>query len=605
MRKNRLGLLALVIALVMVLSSCSSGGDSSSNTAIENTASTASGGTEKFTLWMYKSVDATYFTDYNDNVAMKYLSNKTWGDNNKTLDFEFWVPPAGTAGDNYSNMIGSGDYADIIQNTIGDSLINSYNDGVALDLTEYVNKYMPNYLAFLEKNPDLKEKAVVNIDGEDHYLSIVSFYDNAPAQYWGHLYRRDWIVRYGTNPVTGEAFTGGYTDPDDPDSWEDNVVFPSGGTDPVYISDWEWMFEIFEKAYETLGLTDSYCYSVPYNGFLAIGELTASFGGGCSGTFVRNASNEIFFGAVTSEFRAYLQCMSTWYKNGWLDPNFADRTSDMFYAIDTTSVYQGKVGMWYGLTSQVGGRMDNGSELTSGICAYPAATPINDIYGTDENKYKTPYSSYVPGKKNTDFIITTAAKNKDLATLLTFFDYLYTDEGSLLVSFGLTKEQNATVQSELMAKYNMADGAYSISDDGTIVLADAIQNNIDLYGVTGARQLPGLYREKNVDYGYKGVYKTAMNLWASFENIGYAIGDLTQYLDTNQTKKYNNINTKIGDYMSVHVPEFINGKLDPYSDTDWNNWVTMMTKYGYQKVVDILQPVADEHPYVPSTQEAE
>ena len=26
------------------------------------------------------------------------------------------------------------------------------------------------------------------------------------------MYRRDWIVKYGTNPVTGEAFTGGYTD---------------------------------------------------------------------------------------------------------------------------------------------------------------------------------------------------------------------------------------------------------------------------------------------------------------------------------------------------------------------------------------------------------
>ena len=73
------------------------------------------------------------------------------------------------------------------------------------------------------------------------------------------MYRRDWLVNYGTNPQTGEAFSGEWKDGE----WTDNVVFPSGGTDPVYISDWEWMFDIFETALQMQGMTDGYVMQLP------------------------------------------------------------------------------------------------------------------------------------------------------------------------------------------------------------------------------------------------------------------------------------------------------------------------------------------------------
>lgn len=85
------------------------------------------------------------------------------------------------------------------------------------------------------------------------------------------MYRRDWIVKYGKHPQTGQAFTGGYTDPNDVDSWTDDVVFPSGGTDPVYISDWEWMFGSFTEAMAASGLFQSIVATV-----LLIGSNTLS-----------------------------------------------------------------------------------------------------------------------------------------------------------------------------------------------------------------------------------------------------------------------------------------------------------------------------------------
>ena len=126
---------------------------------------------------------------------------------------------------------------------------------------------MPNYVALVHSNDTYKKNCITMVDGEEHYFSLRTIMDAPESVFQGFMYRRDWIVKYGTNPATGAAFTGGFTDPANPDSWEDDVVFPSGGTDPIYISDWEWMFEIFEKAMADLGITDGYCISLYYKGF--------------------------------------------------------------------------------------------------------------------------------------------------------------------------------------------------------------------------------------------------------------------------------------------------------------------------------------------------
>lgn len=129
-----------------------------------------------------------------------------------------------------------------------------YEEGIILDLTDLVRENMPNYCAVLDSNEAVRGKAVYDVDGEEKILAIYGVNEDYPYYFAGTMYRRDWLVKYGTNPQTGAAFTGGYTDENDVDSWVDDVVFPSGGTDPVYISDWEWMFEIFEKALADQGL---------------------------------------------------------------------------------------------------------------------------------------------------------------------------------------------------------------------------------------------------------------------------------------------------------------------------------------------------------------
>lgn len=167
------------------------------------------------------------------------------------------------------------------------------------------------------------------------------FSDGIQPMFQGFCYRRDWIAKYGANPQTGAAFTYGFTDENDFESWEDDVVFPNGTDEPLYISDWEWMFEIFEKAMEEQGISDGYCYSPYYYGYMQTGDLFTGFGGGAP--YWYNDNGTCVNGIETDSFRAYLQCLNTWYQKGWLDKSFSEHTSDVFFAVDAPKVFQEKL----------------------------------------------------------------------------------------------------------------------------------------------------------------------------------------------------------------------------------------------------------------------
>ena len=565
-----------------MLSGCGGGGASSDTS---------------FTMWIYQGADASYYTDYGDNPVIQYLTSQTWGEEDKTIDIEFWVPASGTAADSYSTMMGSGDYPDILDCSISGGPKIMYEEGVILDLTDYMQEYMPNYMAYLEAHPEVKPYAVTNVDGEDKYLNIISINEDYGYTYCGYQYRRDWIVKYGTNPTTGQPFTGGYTDPSDPDSWEDDVVFPSGGTDPVYISDWEWMFEIFEKAYADLGIDDSYCISMYYPGFTWTGDLCSSFGGG-NFAFYEDADGKVQYGGVTDSARAYLQCMNTWYEKGWLDPDFNERTSDMFYAIDDTSVRQGKVGMWCGMQAELGGRLDQGDEYTDGIYVAGCALPINDIYGTDACKNVAPDCVMTgTGLNGVSYAITSAAEGKDIGTLLTMIDYLYSEEGARMASLGLTPEEMEETGTSFYSDNGIPDGTYTMADDGRYALVEAIQN--DAGGLRTAATLekfPHLQLVSSIDEGYAPTYEHSMELWIQYKNTAQIQGTpITNNMEQEDISVMDDARNKLLEYTQINAVDFIKGEKDIDSDEDWSTWCRTQEKYNYQKALDAAQPYADRY----------
>ena len=175
-------LLCLVLALLMTMSILTACGGSGAGKAGDDTT---------FSWWIYSGADSSYYMDYSENPAIRYTQQKQYGPNNKSIAFEFWTPPAGTSADNYSTMIASGDLADIIDAVICDPPKSMYDEGYILDITEYVQRNMPNYVALVHSNDTYKKNCITMVDGEEHYFSLRTIMDAPESVFQGFMYRRD------------------------------------------------------------------------------------------------------------------------------------------------------------------------------------------------------------------------------------------------------------------------------------------------------------------------------------------------------------------------------------------------------------------------------
>ena len=552
-----------------------------------------------FDWWIYSGTSSEYYDNYAQNPAIQYTLRKGWGPEEKGIALNFLQPPPGSEADNYATMIASGDLPDIIDAVICDAPAIMVEKGYAIELTDLVENYMPNYKALVHASNEVYLNTVtVDEDGKEHYYNIATVRDGYNTVFQGYMYRRDWIVKYGTNPVTGAAFTGGYTDPEDPDSWKDDVVFPSGGTDPVYISDWEWMFEIFTKAQADLGITDKYCISMYYPGFTWSGGLLSCFGGGVN-VWYQDENSKVHFGGYEEPFKTYLQCLHNWYEKGWLDHDFNQRTSDAFYQIDSTSVRQGMIGMWCGQQSELGGRLDmHDGGYTEGIFVKGTQYPINDVYGPESCRNVIPDCLMGGNLTAGGILITPKAKDKDLATLCSYLDYFFTPEGALIKTLGLNGEQVAEFsENSFYTDNGLKDGAYYLGEDGiyhksSVLVHDSGQLNT----AVGFNKCCGLELIRNVDLGYADTYQDSLDKWMLYPNTGFFWGSrTTQAFTQEDSKTITDIHSKSLEYMTKNCANFITGKSN--FEKDWDKWCTVLKKYRVDNISALLQTYVDNYPF--------
>lgn len=579
--------LTLVLAAVMLLSLLVLSGCGGGTTVDANTL--------QLTYWIAGGADAVYYPIYEDNPCIKYVETLEF--NGKKIDFQFQVPVTGAELDNFNTLLATEEYAGIMDMSRSTtSATELYADGIIHDLTPYVEQYMPNYMALLEEFSHLKSYVTSQVDGETKYLQLYGIREKAQANFMGFCYRRDWVAKYGKHPTTGAAFTYGFEVENDGDTWHDDVVFPSGGSDPVYISDWEWMFEIFELAMADLGITDGYCTSIYFKGYLEDGGLYSGFGGGAPLWF-RGADGNAAFGGDSDNMRTYLTCLNNWYEKGWLDKQFAEHTSDIAYAVDSEKVHTGKVGLWLGRTGELGAEMDMDDAYTDGIMVCGAKQPINDVYGTDAQKNKNPDSMYQMSQLSSALVISDKVSVEDLPTVLTMLDYFYTEEGGALLAFGLNKEQVELIGDEVYPKFGLNNGAYErvVAADGSIsYVADPKTYEDTQLGnaICLNRIATGVFTEEMViskDSNYNQVAIDAHNHWDFYTNTGYPDKAIMAQFTTEESNAYNKVHANVDTYMSTNIPKFINGSLDINSEEDWGDYCTMLNKYGPEKITKVFQ----------------
>ncbi len=597
---------------------------------------------DHFSMWIYQTDGAgTYYTDYNDAAAVQYIEAQTWDTENggigegKSLDFDFLVPVAGSETDNFNTLISTGDYPELLDlAATTQNAVSMVEDGILMEITDYVEQYMPHYVAYLDEHPELKVLCTTTDDeGKTHYYQICQIGDSARNPWQGYMYRRDWLVKYAEpteyvwdwdsdvvkteghpevtplseavseNNLNGwkkNEVTSFVAEPgENPDNtYTDNVIFPSGTGDPLTISDWEWMFEAYDKAIAERGWDDAYGISISYAGNTYLGDLVSSFGGG-NGSYYLNQDETVEYDGTSDNFKTYTECMKNWYDKGWLDKQFYTRT-DLFYMINSAGVSQGKVGIWSGYYGASLGTviratcMDESDMQDAFVMAAPL--PVNDTYGGEEQKYKDPDCMYHDSRITARLGVTTKCEGKDLATLFTFFDWTYTEEGAETVCLGLSEKQvNETdLDPNLYEEYGYKGSYEKITDEnGKIVYKSLLKPGEALGGaVTASRMCLGIQMYGNggdysIDKGTPEIEAKAYKLWIKYEDTGSAT-DYKSLLGPEASQQWSTTFTKVNDAVSQNLPKVITG------EKTWEDYVSAVEATDPGSICGLLQDQLDK-----------
>ncbi len=547
--------------------------------------------TAHFDYLLQSGEGTTFYDDYNENPIAQWWMEKEWNVDGERwqVDVDFLTLPAGSETDTMTTLYATGEYYDVMPMAYTSETVGSlYDSGVIIDLTEYVNKYMPNYLQWGEDHPEYKHRMTNHLDGEDRYVQLYAL-NNAPEDpFCGWAYRRDWIVKYGKNPKTGAAFSGGYVDAEKTD-WEDDVVFPSGNEDPVYISDWEWMFDIFMTALEEENLPDGYAFQLYYAGDDSMGTLTSTFTNGNS-YYYMDKDGVAQCGLTSDGYRTYIECMREWYKKGWTNQNFEENSADrLFWNVDTTAIYQARVGMFYTGTGQLGNTTATDSQPD--VCVYGAAYPINDVYGDESMQNYVPDVYYGNSMLGATYVITNRMDTETLPALLTALDYFYSHEGALHRTFGFTKEELAERDVPFYHEWGLDDGAYYVEErDGEewYVRNPLAWKTDNLNNACSMIRVAGDGIRKNVDSGYKPVNAHAIQQYQLHPNSGMIASDITSQLTPDQAQETAANTNNIRTYVSMHVPDFITGRTDIADDAAWDEFCRGIEDYNPQLYCDYI-----------------
>ena len=128
----------------------------------------SAGGDDSTVSWWITMTDGNgiYYDSYEENPGVEWLNQQYWDiengglgteENGVPLRFTFDVPISGSEADNFNTMMSTGEYSDVIDLSMStDTAATLVEEGVLLDITDYVEKYMPNYVAYLDKNPEQK-----------------------------------------------------------------------------------------------------------------------------------------------------------------------------------------------------------------------------------------------------------------------------------------------------------------------------------------------------------------------------------------------------------------------------------------------------------------
>lgn len=262
------------------------------------------------------------------------------------------------------------------------------SEGLFLNLSEHMDQ-LPNYAATLEKYSNLTN--AFYIDGNLYWFIMTA--ENAPA--------------YGNFPMVRQ--------------------------DVLEAIGWDRTPDNFEELYEMLKAIKAYdpsCIPMVTRGVDVLWRMGYSFGT-YNGVYFEPDEGRYLYGPLTDRYRKFMEYLNRLYTEGLLDPDFASSNKSLWMEALTS-------GKSYFL-------FENGSFATDINLVTTASNPAAKFIPmkTMENYFGSRRAMFFEGSgvispfRNDVWVISSHLSGEKLNAALRFMDYLYSEEGARLCSYGV------------------------------------------------------------------------------------------------------------------------------------------------------------------------
>ena len=429
----------------------------------------------------------------------------------------------------FNLMLSSGNLADVVGYVNASDLEKLGRDGGLLPLNDLIDEYAPHIKALMEEDPAFKQYAT-STDGNIYFIpknQTLSF-----AEFW--FIRGDWLEKLGLEvPTTVDELYDVLT------AFRNEDPNGNGLKDEI---------PLFDRA--GWKMPDEYLY---------LWDTSIEF-------YVRDG--KVTYEPLEENFKTGVRNLVKWYQEGLIDPEIFTR---------------GPKGRDTLLASNVGGCTHDWISAVDYNTKLPATIPGFKMIGiappADQNGVVKERTMRYPG---VGWGISTQCK--DPVTVMKFMDFLFTEEGSALMNWGIEGE------------------SYFVDENGSKQFFDTVLKS-DQTPVGYLRSIGALYR---VGMNQTGEYELVSTNdegraviemyeshpeWYDLTQPPYADGELDmKYLPEDETR-YERIMGQIQPYVEEKLQGWILGTSD--FDTDYDSFVKELHTRGIDEAIEINQRAYD------------
>ncbi len=319
---------------------------------------------------------APIYTTMAENPVMVELAERL------NIEFDVTSPAFAAATEQLNLALVAEDFSDIMTNFNRSSASMLMENEFALDLTDEIPTYMPNYNELIHSDPDLLRDCT----NDDGTISLIrSIFKTVPMAPGGLGIRADLLDDIGLEkPSTVEEM------------------------EPVL------------AAFRDMGM--DYPYYVYNSG--RDNYIQSAFDLPSGNFYVEGST--VRFAPLQDNFKDYLTLMNKWYEQGYINSDYVGVDNDW-----QGQVMAGEMGMGYTDSSATGDQL----EFAAGIEGFylDSIGPLT-LDGTTENRVKNADGS---NRLNMFSFFVTPAAEDHLDVVLSMIDYCFTEEGYLLCAWGV------------------------------------------------------------------------------------------------------------------------------------------------------------------------